>query len=128
MRFLPRALFGLEIGARWIARLLTVFIVGVVLLIFIGQGFNPFKLTAVEAVQMVFFWTTCIGMVVAWRWEVLGGILATAGILLFYVTEFAVTGAFPKLLMVRLFLLPGFLFLLSGYLKQRLPSSASPTR
>jgi hypothetical protein len=112
-------LFGLEVTIRWIARLLSAFIIGVVLLIFIGErGPNPLKLSALEAVQMVFFVTTCIGMVVGWRWEFIGGIMATVGIVLFYATELATTGRFPHGLF-PLMLFPGMLFLMSGFLRRR---------
>lgn len=107
--------------------MLAAFLVGLVLLIYVGEGgFNPLKLSAVEAAQKVFFFTILAGMVLACRWEVIGGTIATAGILLFYGTEFAVTGRFPKGWAFRLMLLPGFLFLLSGVIRRRM--SAEPLR
>jgi hypothetical protein len=119
MNSLHMPLFGLEVTIRWLARLLAVFIIGVVLLIFIGErGPNPLKLSTLEAVQMVFFITTCIGMAVGWRWEFIGGIVATVGIVLFYATELAVTGRFPHGLF-PLMLFPGMLFLVSGLLRRR---------
>jgi hypothetical protein len=37
---------------------------------FIGEGgFNPLKLTPVNGTQMVFLFTACIGMMMAWCWE-----------------------------------------------------------
>jgi hypothetical protein len=49
---------------------LAVFLVGLVLVSFIGEGgFNPLKLTPVNGTQMVFLFTACIGMMMAWCWE-----------------------------------------------------------
>ena len=85
-----------EVGIRWAARLLAVLLVGLVVVIFIGQGgFNPLKLKGVEPIQMVFFWTACIGMVVAWRWQVIGGALSLGGMILFFAVEFATHGGLP---------------------------------
>jgi hypothetical protein len=65
---------------------------------------------------------SCIGLVVAWRWEVAGGTMASAGILLFSGMEFAMRGRFPTGWMFPLMLLPGSLFLVSGLLKKRVSS------
>jgi hypothetical protein len=110
----------LELGVHWTARLLTAALLAVILLIFIGEGFNPLKLTKTEAVQMTFFFTACIGVVVAWRWALIGAAISTAGILLFIAVEFALTGWFPKGLFFYLMLLPGILFLSSAFLRRRM--------
>jgi hypothetical protein len=112
---------GLEAGLCWVARLLGAFLVGMVLVMFIGEsGLNPLKLRPVEASQMTLFLTTCIGLVIAWRWPLVGGAISTGGILLFFAVEFAVIGGFPKGLVFPLMLLPGLLFLLSGFLSRRM--------
>jgi hypothetical protein len=118
MNSFHRTLPVLESGLRWAARLLTIFLLGLVLVIFAGEGFNPFKLSAIEAIQMTLFFTTCIGMAVAWRWEVIGGLLSAAGIVLFFCVEFTVTGEFPRGLAFHLMLLPGILFATSGIMRQ----------
>jgi hypothetical protein len=54
---------ALDVGLRWTARAVSVFLVGLVVAIFIGEGgFNPLTLTPSEAAQMVFFWSCCAGM------------------------------------------------------------------
>src|SRR6266545_605901 len=76
---------GQEAGLRWTVRLLGALLVGLVLVMFMGEGgFNPLKLRAVESVQMTLFVTTCIGLVIAWRWPFVGGAISTGGILLFF--------------------------------------------
>jgi hypothetical protein len=109
----------LEAGLRWTARLLAAALVALVLVIFVGEGFNPLNLKPTETIQMTFFLTTCVGMVLVWRWPVLGGVLAMAGILCFFVGEVILTGGFPKGLVFYLMLLTGLLLLLSGVLGRR---------
>jgi hypothetical protein len=112
-----------ESGLRWTAKLLAAALVGLVLVIFVGVtvdgGFNPLKLRGVEPIQMVFFWTACIGMVVAWRRQMIGGAVSLGGMILFFVVEFAVRGGMPRGLLLYLMLLPGILFLLSGFINKR---------
>jgi hypothetical protein len=109
----------LELGLRWTARLLDAGLVGLVLLIYVGAGFNPFNLTATEALQHVFFLATCVGLVVAWRRPLAGGALSTGGMLLFFAVEFALTGRLPGGPVFHLMLLTGLLFLLSGLISRR---------
>jgi len=110
---------SLEVGLRWIARLLAAALVGLVAAIFIGEGFNPLQLRPIEAIQMTLLFTTCIGLVIAWRWPLLGGAISTGGMLLFLAVESAVTGRFPPQLVFHLMLLAGILFLLSAFVKRR---------
>jgi hypothetical protein len=124
MRSLPAPLFGLEAGVRWTDKVLSALLVGLVLVMFVGlsidAGFRPPRLTGVETVLMIFFWTSCIGMVVAWRWQVIGGALSLGGMILFFTVELAANGRFPRGFALYLMLLPGALFLLSGFLSQRM--------
>jgi hypothetical protein len=113
----------LESGLRWTGRLFAAALLGLVAVIFLGEGgFNPLKLRGVEPILMVCFWTACIGMMVAWRWEVIGGALSLGGMLCFLAVEFAVRGGLPRGLMLYLMLLPGLLFLLSGLVRRRMPA------
>jgi hypothetical protein len=106
------------------ARVLTAFLLGVVLVVFVGVTidgrFHPLKLKGVEQIQIIFFWTACIGMVFAWRWQVIGGALSLGGMILFFAVEFAVRGGLPRGLLLFLMLLPGTLFLLDGFLRRRM--------
>jgi hypothetical protein len=124
MRALPAPLLGFEAGVRWTARVLSALLVGLVLVMFIGlsidAGFRPPRLTGVETVLMIFFWTACVGMVVAWRRQVIGGALSLGGMILFFAVEFAVNGRLPRGFALYLMLLPGALFLLSSFLSRRI--------
>ena len=109
----------LELGLRWTARLLGALLVGLVLVIYIGEGgFNPLKLSTVEGVQHLFFFTALAGMILAWRWPLTGGVISTFAILMFFAIEFAVTGRLPHGLF-PLIPLPGILFLLSAFIRRR---------
>jgi hypothetical protein len=120
MRSLHLSTSGLEVGLRWTARLLAAALVGLVVVTFVGVGgFNPLRLSPVGAIQMTLLWTTCAGLIVAWRWPFLGGAIATGGILLFFAVEFAVTGYFPRGLVFYLMLLPGVFFLFSAAIGRR---------
>jgi len=124
MRSVSVPLFRLEVGIRWTASVLTAFLLGVVLVVFVGVtidgGFHPLKLKGVEPIQMIFFWTACNGMVIAWRWQVIGGALSLGGMILFFAVEFAVRGGLPRGLLLHLMLLPGILFLVDGIIRKRM--------
>ena len=124
MRSVSEPLFRLEGGIRWTARVLTVFLLGVVLVIFVGvtleSGFHQFKLKGVDPFQMIFFWTTCLGMVVAWHWPVIGGALSLGGMIHFFAVEFAVRGGLPQGLLLYLMLLLGILFVVDGFIRKRM--------
>jgi hypothetical protein len=123
MRFLPLALLRLELTVRWTARALSVLLVGMVVVFMIGEGgFNRWKLSTIEAVLMAYLLTTCVGMLLAWWWPFLGGVMASAGILLFYAVDVAGRGGkFLNNLYFDLMLLTGLLFVLSAWLKRHMP-------
>jgi hypothetical protein len=80
---------------------------------------HAFWVKGVEPIQMLFFWTACIGLVVAWRWPVIGGAFACGGMILVFVIEFAVRGGLPGGLTLYLMLLPGILFVVDGFFRKR---------
>ena len=102
---------------HWTARVLSLAVLGLVLLFFVGEGgFNPVTLSAREAVMMFFFLTTCLGLVVAWHREGAGGVMAICSMALFYTASWAFTGDFPRGWAFAAMLLPAFLFLLCSLL------------
>src|SRR5262249_10123574 len=109
----------LEPGLRWTARLLAAGLVGLIVVIYVGEGFNPLRLSPLEVIQKVFFWTACLGLLAAWRWPVLGGALSTGGLLLFLAVGAGGTGGLPKGAVFYRMLVPGLLFMGSGFLRRR---------
>ncbi len=123
MRTLHLSSSAVEPGLRWTARVLAGGLIVLILAIFIGNGgFNPFTLTRLEAIQMLWFWTTFFGLVAGWRWPVLGGALATGGMLLFLTIESWATGRITRLPVFYLMLLTGILFLVSGLIRKPRPA------
>lgn len=109
-----RALFLL----RWAARALSVFSVGVLLLFFIGEGFDPSDVTLRQWAALLLFPVAVVaGMVVAWRREELGGWVSVAGFAAFYIYSLLLNGGIPRGLAFLILAAPGFLFLLYGLVR-----------
>jgi hypothetical protein len=87
--------------------------VSLVLVLAIGERFNPTKLKPTELILCVPFAVAWVGLCLGWRWEGLGGVLVVAGVAGFYVIHFAVTGfgRFPRGWAFPMFTVPGLLFL-----------------
>jgi hypothetical protein len=85
-----------------------------------GEGAPPGKVTSLtlrDIVGLIFFPAGIVlGMVLAWRWERLGGRVTIVSLGLFYLALFVFDGRFPGGLWFIGFSTPGFLFLLAGIL------------
>jgi hypothetical protein len=87
--------------------------IGTVLLFAIGEGLNLSHFTARDLVLFIFFpLGVCVGMVVAWRWERLGGGLTVASLAAFYLIHRLASSGFPRGFAFMVMAAPGFLFLL----------------
>jgi len=73
---------------RWIARVWSIASVGFVLLMFVGsglaEGFNPAQFAFRDWVGLFFPLGVCLGMIVAWRREGLGGGITVGSLLALY--------------------------------------------
>jgi hypothetical protein len=70
---------------RWFARVCSVASIALILLFFIGEGFNPTKVAAKEWVGFLFFPVGIVaGMIIAWWHEGIGGIISVISLLGFY--------------------------------------------
>lgn len=104
--------------ARWLARFGSVASVGLLLLFFFGEEMKLSELTATEIWGLIFFpLGVTVGMLLSWRWEVLGGSVTVLSLLAFYKVIYAANGRFPEGLWFMLFALPGLLFLYCGLCK-----------
>ena len=102
-------------GLRWMARLLSVLIVGLVMLIVAGEGIpHPPKGPLDVWIELVFFFTTCLGLILAWRWELIGGSIAFVSMILFYGVELAVNGKLAGGWVFGVMCTTGLLFMLCG--------------
>jgi hypothetical protein len=105
---------------RWTARLLAAAMVALVLTLMIGEGgFNPRLLRPLEALQMALFVLACTAMLIAWQWELWGGLLSLAAMIGFMAVELAVNGALPRGATFYLMLLPGVCYVLCGLIESR---------
>jgi hypothetical protein len=109
---------------RWMARTWSIASVGFILLMFIGsglaEGFNPAQFTLRDWVGLFFFpFGVCLGMIVAWRWEGLGGGITVGSLPAFYATMRVTSGQFPRGPWFALVAAPGALFLVCWLLSAR---------
>ncbi len=105
---------NLLLGARWLARITGVALVGLVLLFLVGEGPpNPFKEPVSVQLELFAMLLMLVGFLVGWRWEAMGGIVAVSGFAIFFATDWAATGRVPGGA-IPLFVLPGVLFLVSS--------------
>lgn len=69
---------------RWAARILGTLLVLLILVFLIGEGTpRPSILTAREKVMFLALGVMLTGLVLAWKWAGIGGLLALAGYLVF---------------------------------------------
>ena len=78
-----------------------------------GEGLNLFHLTLHELVLFLFFpLGVGLGMIIAWRWEGLGGGITVGSLAAFYLVHRLLSSGFPKGFGFVAMAFPGFLFLL----------------
>jgi hypothetical protein len=105
---------------RWVARVWSIASIGLVIAFLIGEGFHPEQLSLAERIGFLFFPVgICIGMVLAWWKEGLGGSITVGSLLTFYLIHVATAGALPKGWAWIAFAAPGFLFVLCWYRSRR---------
>ena len=100
---------------RWVARVIGTVLVGLTLVIAIGEGM-PNLFTQPFVIQIGFFALTMVlsGILLAWRWEFLGGIISLVGWVLFVVAE---TVHLRQSVFFILLGIPSLLFLGSSFLR-----------
>ncbi|MBI5387626.1 MAG: hypothetical protein HZA90_23450 [Verrucomicrobia bacterium] len=104
---------------RWIARLLGLASIGILAMFMIGEGYNPFTMKARDAMMTVFFPLGVVfGLILGWRREFLGGLIAVLGLATFYALHFVESGRFPRGWAFLIFASPAFLLLLSAALNR----------
>jgi len=104
---------------RWVARVTALVMVVFILLMFIGEGIADgfeglLTLTLREGLLMAAFVVVFLGLLLGWRWEVLGGVLVIGGTAAFYWLDFAYSGTLPRGPYFLLIAFPGLLYLICG--------------
>lgn len=108
---------------HWTARTLSAASVLLLLAFMFGEdGLKPSRITAQEWIGLFFFpFGVGIGLLLGWWNEKLGGLIAIASLLAFYlIYGLLVRGSIAMGWYFALFASPGFLFLLSALLKSEL--------
>ncbi len=110
------ALSPLLLTVRWIARISSILIIAVFLLMFFGEGFDPAKVKPIEWILLLFGpFGFMFGMILGWWKEGLGGaitILCFFGAML--VGDYSGSGAAYMAVCAA----PGFLFLIAWLLSK----------
>jgi hypothetical protein len=101
---------------RWTARVIGIVIVGLTLIIAIGEGV-PNLFTQPFVIQLGFLALTLVlfGILLAWRWELPGGIMSLVGWVLFILAERI---NWQHSLFFILLGIPSLLFLGSSFLRR----------
>lgn len=104
---------------RWIARGSSGIAAALILLIFVGEGsvggFRPLlHLTIRESAMMVAFFAMWLGLLLGWKWELIGALLTICGTAAFYLLDYAFSGTFPRGPFFIFLAAPSLLFLYCG--------------
>ena len=96
---------------KWTARILGILLFLFVLVFLIGEGSVIGALKS--SLLMKIFFIVMIGYLLAWKWELIGGLISLIGMFTFYLCEYFSSGHFPKGWAFLIFYIPGILFLIS---------------
>ena len=110
---------------RWCARATSVLVLGFVAAFLIGNGLDLTALRPLEWTLMGLLAGTCLGLVLAWRWEGWGGALSLVCLGGFHLVQWASTGIWPGGWAFPVVALPGVLFVaarLRGFANRRAPA------
>lgn len=106
----------IEKTLQWTARVLSVGLIGLFLMLLIGEGVrNPFGLTERELALFAAMWVMLGGLAAAWSQPRVGGAVALLG----YLGFVSVSGGVPGGEFFPLYPLTAVLFIVAGTLKTR---------
>jgi hypothetical protein len=123
---LPQLSDRLSTWVRWTARGVGTALLALVLAFFIGESLagesapNPLTLSLTENFLLLAMLVTLVGIVVAWRWEIFGGVLIVGSALLFAAINAIVSGYWRFGVFEPLFIAVGLLFLWIGWRTARI--------
>jgi hypothetical protein len=107
---------GMNTTLRSLARASSVLVLAILLMFAFGEGLHLSRFTARELLMFLFFpLGFCVGMVVAWWREGLGGGITFASLAAFYLVDLFSSGSFPRGYAFVVLAVPGILFLLCGF-------------
>ena len=112
----------LPTAVRWLARGTGLALFLLVSAIAIGHWPlpNPFSQPLPVALEFLLMAAMMLGLVVAWRWELIGALVSLAALVGFYVVEWVVNGKIAGGFLA-LFAVPGVLYVLDVMLRRPAP-------
>jgi hypothetical protein len=115
---------GLTLAVRWTARVWAIVTIGVVILLSLGEGIHPAG--PAELMGLVLYpGGICVGMILAWWKEGLGGGVTVASLVAFYILYTVTKGSLPPGWAWLILAIPGFLFLWSWRRSRRADAAAA---
>jgi hypothetical protein len=83
---------GILLVIRWIARISAILLVGFFAVFFVGEGLGegfpkPWNMSREENIMMFGSLLMVAGVLAAWKWELIGAIIAISGYLIFCATD-----------------------------------------
>jgi hypothetical protein len=113
---------------RCAARVLSIAFILLIVLFYVGDRSATAGITSDQYIGLLFFpLGMCIGFIMGWRNELIGGLVAVLSLLLFYlIYGLLLTGSVPQGKWFMIFDIPGLLFLVYGIL--RLPQHHVTTK
>lgn len=114
-----------QTALRWSARIIGALLVGLVLLFALGEGVRFRDFDAVTGSMAVVFLVALAGMVVLWRWELIGGVMVLVGMGGFYAIDFLASGDLPSGWVLPVCFVPGVLALVSWAVRRGKKSAAN---
>jgi hypothetical protein len=104
-----------------LARATSLVMLGLIALFSMGEGVpNILKISIPETLELLALFGTCLGLVLAWRWERAGGLASLANLATFTLVELSVNRR-PPGLAFAVMAIPGLLFLSSSLLPKARP-------
>ncbi|MCX5973544.1 MAG: hypothetical protein NTU59_02480 [Coprothermobacterota bacterium] len=117
---------------RWIARIWSLVVLVVALLIVIlPDRYAVYPVPLSDWVLLSFYWIAILGLLIAWRWEALGGALAIAAVFGRSVAFYFIRGVWPfdlssMSILAVVFVLLGILYLVCWRMSRHHHSEVPP--
>jgi hypothetical protein len=111
--------------ARWVARIVSTFALMVVVVFVVGEGLpNLSQLPLADLLLTLAFFAMLVGVVLGWRWEAAGGVVALVDFAAFLGLEYVARGSASVNGFLALFPIAGVLYLFCWWRRKRI----SPAR
>lgn len=109
---------------RYTARLFSILLIFIVISLTIGEAFpHPFQLSAKELLFTVALLVMLAGLLLAWKWEGIGGSLIIAGFLIFVISNSIISKSLNLGVFLLIFPLTGILYLICCWREKKIISS-----